>query len=189
MMKKFTLVFLLLILALANACGNSASLEVRLTDKAAIVVDGHTINTALVTISEVSVHTSASAGENAAGWQAIALSNNVDINLLNLQNGVNQLLGRIDLPAGSYQQIRLTVASATITIDGSPTPVPVTISSGILKMNLGVSLVAGNNYGVILDFSAADSLNLTGATWRMAPPVITVREIYRINADLTHTPL
>lgn len=185
MTRVLSLAALLFMLALSNACNNYGTLEVRVTNGSPIVakIPGHTIDTAVVTISDISVHTSASANASDAGWSSILLTNNVELDLMSIEGGLTKLLGMIGLPAGTYQQIRVTVASASITIDSLPEVIAVTIPSGVVKMNLGITVVDGQQYGVRLDFNLSESLSLNGNTWRMAPPVINVLEIYQIRAD------
>lgn len=173
-MLKVWSVCALLVLALATSCTDSGTMEVRMTDA---TIEGTDVAQVIVNISDVSVHTSASAGATDSGWKSLTLSNNTALDLLSLQNGINQILASVSLPAGQYQQMRITVASAKVVFADS-TNADVTIPNGTLKFNLGATIENNKTYGVVLDFDAAASLRLQGGTWRMNPPVITVKQVY-----------
>jgi hypothetical protein len=65
-----------------------------------------------VTVNKIRVHQSASADGAAAGWSELSIP--VQRNdLLSLNNGVLQDLG--SLPVGTYQQVRLVLASIRTT--------------------------------------------------------------------------
>ncbi len=164
----------------------NSSMRVYLTDTP-MTIDGQSVDKVLVTFSDLSAHTSATAGDTDAGWQSFTLKATT-VDLLTLQNNINTILADQTFPAGRYQQLRATVSSAQLYLTASPTtPVNVTIPSGVLRINIDVTIAANTKYGVLLDFVASDSLKQAGGTWRMAPPVIKVKEIFIINADGTTT--
>src|SRR6185503_16130954 len=63
-----------------------------------------------VTVSQIRVHQSSGASEDAGGWSEITLRPARKINLLDLTNGVLEYLGETALPAGHYTQLRLVLA-------------------------------------------------------------------------------
>lgn len=190
-MLKATSALFLTLLALSGCTSPSstngyAQLQVRLTDNH---LEDENVKNVFVKISEVSVHTSSTSSENEGGWLETQLKEAQEIDLLTLQNDVNKLLAEHpQLPAGTYQQFRVTVDSARVVMnDGSESLAK--IHSNKLRANLGVTLEANKKYGFTLDFDAEKSLKRVGnqGEWRMAPPVITVKDMYVINDDGTHT--
>lgn len=81
------------------------------------------------------------------------------IDVLQLRNGKQALLGTVELPAGSYHQVRLIVEEAEITFDGGEIEYPVMVPSGSqtgLKINVEPALVVeeGATSDLIVDFDA-----------------------------------
>ncbi len=105
--------------------GNMGSVNVSLSDPP--TCQGTTLGSydhIYVTVADVSIHTSANAGNNDAGWLSLTPSlNNApkQVDLLGIPNGgcVLATLGSAGIPAGSYQQIRLKLASSN-TMTGNP---------------------------------------------------------------------
>jgi len=93
--------------------------------------------------------------------------------LLSLQGGVTALLGSSLIPVGDYEQLRLVVDSARITLAGSATfsdgsntrtlKVPSGMQSGI-KVNFGGPVhVAPGQTTLVVDFDASRSFVFTGS--------------------------
>ncbi len=93
--------------------------------------------------------------------------------LLSLQGGVTAALGSALIPVGAYEQLRLVVDSARITLAGSATfsdgsntralKVPSGMQSGI-KVNFGGPVhVAPGQTTLVVDFDASRSFVFTGA--------------------------
>ena len=80
----------------------TARLNIRLTDAPG---DFEEVN---VDIQEVKVH--ASGGDQENGWKSLDITAGV-YNLLEFTNGLDTLLGSIELPAGKVSQIRLVLGS------------------------------------------------------------------------------
>ena len=140
--------------ALLAACGGGGSsstapgtLRVALTDAPACGYDE--VN---VTVQKVRVHQSGTAADTDSGWSEVVLNPARKINLLDLTNGVLEELGQTELPAGTYSQLRLQLASNGGTAplanslvltggDGSEIPLdtPSAQQSG-LKMNLNLTV-------------------------------------------------
>lgn len=177
MFNKISLVVAVLALSVLSGCGGT-NVEVRLAGEAPvtskmapITIGADTITKVMVTISDVSVHTSSSAEGSAAGWTSIPVTGLTDVDLLTLQGAVDLIMGSVSLTAGTYQQIRLTVSSASILIGTSTTPVTVTIPSGVLRVNFAppLTIAADTKYRVVLNFNSRQlSKNQQGA-WSMTP--------------------
>ena len=117
-----------------------------------------------VTFSRVEVHSSANAGDNDAGWQEV-LDSSIAVaertfDLLLVASGNFAVLGLTTLAAGAYQQVRIVIEDATITINGVTSPL--SISSGAqtgLKLNHNFTIVDGQETSLTLDFDAEQSVN------------------------------
>jgi len=146
---------------------NTARVEVRLTDGPG---DFEELN---IDIREVQINS----GEGNSGWQSLDIKTGV-YNILKLTNGLDTLLGAIELPAGKIQQIRLVLGDDnTVVIDGKSHPIstPSAQQSG-LKLNLHATLVEGVTYRILLDFDAARSVVQRGNHSYSLKPVIRAIE-------------
>jgi len=150
-----------------SACGGESSIYtnsstgtviIRLTD-----APGEPIESAMIWISGVSI-----VGEN--GPQVIS-TDTASYDLLALQNGVTAALGSAEIPVGTYNQLRLQVDSARVTLQD-----PVTFTSGSnsavlkvpsgstsgLKVNLdNVEVVPGETV-LVVDFDVSRSFVFQG---------------------------
>ena len=116
-----------------------------------------------VIFSRVEVHSSANAGNNDAGWVEV-LDSSLSVaqrsfNLLEVASGNFEVLGLTTLAAGTYQQVRIVIEDATITINN--VQLPLAISSGSqsgLKLNHTFIVVDGLPTILTLDFDAELSL-------------------------------
>jgi hypothetical protein len=172
-------------LALLAACGGgggtddgTGTMRVAMTDAPACGIQA--VN---VTVEKVRVHQSASAGDTDAGWQEVVLSPAKRIDLLTLTNGVLEELGQTALPAGSYTQLRLQLASnastpmanSVVTADGEVAlDTPSAMQSG-LKMNADITVESGKVADLVLDFDACKSIVKAGNSGRYnLKPVVRV---------------
>ena len=120
-----------------------------------------------VTIDRVEVRKQAEAGMDEDQDSFIIISSEtVTIDLLNLTNGVTELMGSVDLDPGYYDQIRLHVVDATVTLkDGSTfdLKVPSGSTSGLkIKIQPSVYVEAGKSSDVLLDFDLSRSFVVKG---------------------------
>jgi len=149
------------------SCGNdpkTAILQVRLTDAPG---DYEEVN---IDIQDVQVNFDATSN---SGWKSLTVRKGV-YNLLNFTNGLDTLLGDIELPEGTVSQIRLVLGSNnTIKIAGASFPLstPSAQQSG-LKIQIKTELKGGVVYKILLDFDAAKSILKTGAGDYKLKPVI-----------------
>lgn len=173
-------------LALLSACGGgsdsggSGTLRLALTDAPACGYDQ--VN---VTVERVRVHQNASADDSAAQWQEIVLSPPRRVNLLDLTNGVLEELGSTPLPAGTYSQLRLVLASnsgsaplanSVLPTGGSETALdtPSGQSSGV-KLQVQMTVEPGQIADYVIDFDACKSVVPRGGSGRFnLKPVLAV---------------
>jgi len=132
----------------------NARLEIRLTDAPG---DYDEVN---IDIQGVQVHS-----DNGDGWKSLEITPGV-YNLLELTNGLDTLLGAIELPAGRISQVRLLLGSNnTLKVNDEVVALttPSAQQSG-LKLNVHADLVEGITYTILLDFDAARSIVKAGAS-------------------------
>jgi hypothetical protein len=174
----------------SSSSGNAAgqgTLRVALTDAPSCGFDE--VN---VTVQKVRVHQSSSADDGDSGWSEVVLNPALRVNLLDLTNGVLAELGQTELPAGTYTQLRLQLASnggsapyanSVVPTGGTETPLdtPSAQQSG-LKMNLNLTVAANELADVVLDFDACKSVVTRGASGRYnLKPVVTVLPRVRLD--------
>lgn len=152
--------------ACSDDAAKNARLDVRLTDAPG---DYQEVN---IDIQGVEVH------NEAGGWQSLDIEEGV-YNLLEFTNGLDTLLGSIELSAGRISQIRLILGSEnTIKVDGETHDLstPSAQQSG-LKLNLQANLTEGMTYTILLDFDVARSIVKTGnATYKLKPVIRAISE-------------
>lgn len=185
-MSRTTRSMLALAAAGLAACGGgsggdaSGTLRVALTDAPACGYEH-----VHVTVDRVRVHAAEDADEDAAGWSEIVLDAPRRIDLLTLANGVLDELGQTALPAGRYRQMRLVLvpnggaqplANAVTPTGGAEVALdtPSGSESG-LKMNLDVTVGAGERVDLLIDFDACRSVVSRGNSGRYnLKPVLSV---------------
>lgn len=173
-MKKILFPLFLLVAGLLvfESCkknsGGSAKLAIYLTDDPA---DYAEVN---IDIKEVLVDISDNGTEN---WQSVAITPGI-YNLLDFRNGMDVLLGTIDLPEGNISRMRLVLGPNNSLVDSAGNSyelkTPSAQQSG-LKLNLktDVDLVAGITYKVWIDFDAGRSVVKAGNSGKyILKPVI-----------------
>lgn len=172
MMKKLMcllngLVAVVTVSVFLSACNDEKNtrVEVRLTDAPG---DYEEVN---IDIQGVEIHSNT--GNQSNGWMALNISPGV-YSLLELTNGLDTLLGTIELPAGKISQIRLKLGeNNTLKVDGvtKDLSTPSAQQSG-LKLNLHADLQEGITYKILLDFDVARSIVDKGTGNYSLKPVI-----------------
>lgn len=153
---------------LAAACSTdekNAKIEVWLTDAPG---DYQEVN---VEIEGVEVHVGD--GESASGWRTLDVDGGV-FNLLELTNGLDTLLGELELPGGKISQLRLILGDENYIKTGDEyfdLFTPSAQQSG-LKLQINQVLQEGITYKILLDFDVARSIVLTGNDKYVLKPVI-----------------
>ena len=159
------LAFCIALLLINCSNENTARVEVRLTDSPG---DYEELK---VDIQGVQVNNS---NEN-SGWISLDIEEGV-YDILKLSNGIDTLLGAIELPVGRVEQIRLILgANNSVKIDGQTHDLstPSAQQSG-LKLNVHAELIEGITYEILLDFDAARSVVNRGNGIYSLKPVIRV---------------
>ncbi len=123
-----------------------------------------------ITQTDDEVSVTESAETDTAGWITV-INKTQSVDLLQFVN-VSKVLGEKTLDAGTYTQIRLTIDSGTITVDG--TDYSITVPSGVLKLNRGFVLVPNETRMLTLDFNVEKSVVSTGSGKYLLKPVIAV---------------
>jgi hypothetical protein len=180
-----------LVAAALTACGGGGgdpgvpintmgTLRVSLTDAPACGFDH-----VYVTVEKVRVHSSASAESNDAGWTDITLATPQRIDLLSLSNGAMTTLGQAQLPAGTYQQLRLVLSANTaanplansVVITGGgeqAVDTPSAMQSG-LKLNAGMTVESSKVADFAIDFDACKSFVRAGNSGKvLLKPVLAL---------------
>ncbi len=106
--------------------------------------------------------------------EEISLERTGVYNLLNFRDGLDTLLGSIELPAGKISQVRLVLGdSNSVVVDGETheLKVPSGSASG-LKLNFHQELEEGLNFKLWLDFDASRSVIAKGNGQYSLKPVI-----------------
>lgn len=125
----------------------------------------------------VSTTTDTSTSDSDSGWKDIIPPNApVQVDLVNLTNGQLQDLGNATVPAGSYHQIRLVLASTgnTVTPVGGtaqPLKTPSGQQSG-LKIKADFDVAQNQTSDLLMDFDACKSIVLTGSGTYLLKPVV-----------------
>lgn len=98
------------------------------------------------------------------GWQVIGEPNQA-FNILDLTNGVFEVIGSAELEAGLYPQMRLVVSrdANSVVINGEEHGlfVPSGAETGV-KLNVNAEIQEGIQYTLLLDFDAQRSVRKTG---------------------------
>ena len=188
MKKLFMLTVMSATLGL-SACGggsssnsiSSGTLSVAMTDNPACGFDH-----VFVTVKQVRVNASASAGDNDAGWQTVSLATPSKVDLLSLTNGVLSQLGQTALPSGHYQQIRLvlaentgnTLANSVVATGGTEQALttPSATQSGY-KVVGDFTVLPDTLTDLVLDFDACHSVVQRGNGSFLLKPVVTATPV------------
>lgn len=156
------------ILFFTTACTDdekNAKLQVWLTDAPG---DYEEVN---VDVQGVEIHSSET--DNGTGWKSLDVNEGV-YDLRKLTNGLDTLLGELEIPAGRISQIRLILGNDnTIKIGGQyyGLATPSGQQSG-LKLQVHEVLTEGITYKILLDFDVARSVVQRGNGAYLLKPVI-----------------
>ncbi len=147
---------------------SNARLEVRLTDSPG---DYEEVN---IDIQDVQVN----ASEGNSGWISLDIKKGI-YDIRKLTNGIDTLMGAVELPTGKIQQIRLVLGSDnSVKINGQNYDLgtPSAQTSG-LKLNLHADLAEGITYKILVDFDAGKSIVKRGnGTYSLKPVIRAVEE-------------
>lgn len=184
----------LMMIGFLAACGSSGddaaapgAVSVSLTDGPACGFDA--VN---VTVSQVRIHQSDSASDNAPGWTDITLDPPRKINLLDLNDPTQpnlalEHLGETPLAAGHYTQLRLVLVSNrnnpnppfanSVVLSNTTTEIPLDTPSAVqsgIKLVHQFNVPSGQRVDLLLDFDACTSIVQRGNGTYGLKPVIKV---------------
>jgi hypothetical protein len=136
-----------------------------------------------VSVERIRVHRNADAGVNATGWTDLRFEPARRLDLLKLQNGVLEELGRLSLPASRYAQFRLllaagsggSLANSVVPAGGVETELalPADAPDGIRVVSQ-VTVDEDKTTDVLFDFDACRSVVPTGTNGYRLKPVVRV---------------
>ena len=188
--RLIAIIAAILFLALAGCSSNSGSSSLGSGDLNVSLTDAPSpdYKAVYISVNQVEVKASSDNGEN--GWQVVDIVNKT-INLLDLTGGILEDLGTRNLPAQTYNQLRLVLASAPDdenNLNGDPHPfanyvietddtvhelkVPSGYQSGIKLVKQFTIAVSGLTE-LILDFDAMKSVVEAGNSgqWILKPVI------------------
>lgn len=148
----------------SNIPPNKARINIQLTDSPFPI---HLISSTLVTIDKVEIRKMMENDSNQTEDSYILLSDvEMEINLLDLTNGITELIATTDLDPGYYDVIRLHVVDATLVLNDETVfdlKVPSGSTSGIkIKVKPAIYLTEGQTADVLLDFDVSRSFVMKG---------------------------
>ncbi|UTF59872.1 DUF4382 domain-containing protein [Gilvimarinus sp. DA14] len=147
-----------------SVSNDMTQLRIHLTD-----APNPAIESAVVTIDSISVHTTGEAPFN-------VLSEPRTLDLLDYQNGLTTLMGELELPAGKYTQLRLSVSDGVVVSEDEE--YDVFVPSGSVRVNRPFDLCAGGETDLVFDFDALKSLRYNkGKDEFMLRPVVKIDSV------------
>lgn len=171
-MKKLILFLIPVAIISIIACSknpstsNSSSLSVYLVDGPAAY------DKVYIDVQSVQVKATTDSSQNE--WQTLNIPRKGIYNLLDFKNGMETLLGTMQLPAGQINQLRLILGTNnSVVLNGVSFPLatPSAQQSG-LKLAVKADLIAGIDYKLWIDFDAGRSIIQTGNNTYILKPVI-----------------
>jgi hypothetical protein len=125
-----------------------------------------------VYVSNIAVHKPGSDDNDENSWIATMLSDISNFDLLKIQ-GQEQLMANAELTTGSYSQIRIVIAEVLVSFENGDMESAV-LPGGELKLVQSFEIIAGDTTTLLLDFDAAQSVNVTGEGKVIFKPVIKI---------------
>lgn len=121
-----------------------------------------------VTFSGVAIHES---GQNNATWKNVS-DVKTTVDLVALQN-VSQLLGKISLSPGHYEQIRLSVVNVTAVLLGGTVTLNINVppDNATMKIAGQFTVSSGQTTSITVDIRLDQSLHEVNGTWMFTPVV------------------
>jgi hypothetical protein len=179
-MKRLGFVFVLIVIGLflwTNSCQSPSSAENPGAETTAedsnsgaqtsmgflrlILKDGpiDSAEQVLVTIDEIRVHQSGKKETEDSSFVTVWESaGGTEFDLLLMKT--TPIVFTTALPAGNYNQIRMSVVSGNIILKGDPKPYPLDVPSDEIKTNYHFEVLAGGTAQITLDFDAEQSLHI-----------------------------
>jgi hypothetical protein len=106
-------------------------------------------------------------------WIPISITGDNPFELLELkENGVDELLGWADVPAGKYTQIRMTIEKVEVIFEDETDPIEAKLPSGKLKFVRPFNVIEGVTTILLFDFNVDKSVVVTGQGKVIVKPVV-----------------
>lgn len=142
---------------------STGTIEIRVTDAPPAEV----IEEIWVTVSSVAIHkaNTEQGNEGNGGWLPIDIREGADnpFDLVALKDkGLEEILATDNVSAGKYTQIRMSIDSVKIKLEGSDDLQDAKLPSGKLKFVRPFDVVEGETTVLLFDFIADKSVNFTG---------------------------
>lgn len=150
---------LVVVAACSGPSGGTGNVSVLLTDAP---LDLSTVSAVNVTITQILLYPS----EGEATPLEVLSEETLTINLLDYQNGVTTRVASGDVPAGSYDGVRLFVSAAELVHDHDNDPEteeiaePIKVPSGMVKVHVPFHVSGGEGMEITVDFDAAASVQV-----------------------------
>ncbi len=149
---------------LAGVIGDMGTIQVIITDPP----PPEEIDSAVVDVETIEVHLAAGPDSR---WVEI-VSEPLPFDLMELIEGKEINLGSQKVDTGTYTQVRMTIAGATVTVDGIERDV--SIPSETLKLIRPFKVQSEETTAIILDFDGKKSIHITGSGKYMLKPVVSL---------------
>jgi uncharacterized protein YceK len=122
------------------------------------------VESATVTITKIEVR---KAGQNEGNLYMVVSNDSITLDLMKLRNGITEDLPAIDLPQGSYDQVRLYVGSAGLKLNGRTEEYNVKVPSGKqtgikIFISPALHIEGGLTSELLLDFDLSKSFVMRG---------------------------
>jgi hypothetical protein len=148
-------------LIFVGACGND---DTSATETGIIILGvtdkpDENISAIIVTTNLIEGNVRDTETDNKSGWQTL-LDVEKSFDLIEVA-GVEEILGETEIPAATYNQIRMHVKSVVVTLNGQN--IEAKVPSGIIRLVRPIEVKAGESTVVTFDFDAEKSVVVTGA--------------------------
>jgi len=161
----------------AAVIGDIGTIQVIVTDPPS----PEEIDSLIVQVTTIEAHLAA--GQDSK-WVTL-LSEPTSFDMMELVGGKETNLGSQEVDAGTYTQVRMNIAEATVTVDGMEHDV--FIPGGTLKFVRPFQVQGNETTVIILDFDGKGSIHVTGAGKYMLKPVVSLL-ISEANGELKGIP-
>src|SRR3989338_1260571 len=140
--------------------------------------DLNNVTSILLTVTRVEVRDS-----NAGLWNTISSSvQTFDLIALSADSSI-ALMADVNVMAGTYDQIRLSVSDVNLTVDNQAKTAK--LPSNVLRIDANLEVDQNETASAVLDFTADDSLHVTGNGKYILAPVILFETKSEVDVSVT----
>jgi hypothetical protein len=168
----------LLALLVATGCGGSSSNNVRLLlgDAPLHLEDGTTVSAVTANITQVVL----SGDDSDTSPKVTLYSGSLTQNLLLLANtplaGL-PTVGTASVPAGTYQQLRLTVDPDTSSVTTGTGTAPLKVASSVIKLPINLTITSGVDATLLLDFDLTKLHDQPSGDFKLTPNCVRLVDV------------